>query len=144
MIQELSDNNKELLTAILAGKTLQTSILGSANSLAVIRWHDISAMEALNCIVNKTVVRVKRTKTLTFIKPKYLTTPFRWDEDVFRIVDICHQKGYQISLTDAQEAWEQHSDDLAAGWLSLGDNDDEIFNTVMEYCNTEESQHDSR
>jgi hypothetical protein len=58
---------------------------------------------------------------------------FRWSEDVGRIIGICYARGCIISQADAQAAWEQYSDDLCAGWLILGE-DDEVFRTVLEYC----------
>ena len=69
-------------------------------------------------------------KTLKFKIPTYL---HRWKDDVDRIVKICAANGYFISETDAQHAWEEYSDSMCAGWLFLG-NDDDVFNTVMQYC----------
>lgn len=73
-------------------------------------------------------------KSLTFKPPEYLHEEFRWHGDVARIVDICKQRGYHISANDAQHAWEEYSDSYAASWLILDDNDDDVFNTVLQYC----------
>lgn len=79
-------------------------------------------------------------KTLRFKKPEIVNTSFRWEGDVFRIVDICYKKGYHISTTDAQAAWEEYSDSLAGCWLTLSNKDDDVFNTVMQFCTINEEQ----
>jgi hypothetical protein len=47
-------------------------------------------------------------------------------------VKIFADKGYEISATDAVRAWEQFSENMAAGWMSLGD-DDEVFEDAFYY-----------
>ena len=84
------------------------------------------------------VNKERKMKKLKFVKPEYLSTAFRWDEDVFRIINICHIKGYEISSNDAKAAWEEYSDDFAACWLTLSDKDDDVFEVVMDYCTVEE------
>jgi hypothetical protein len=76
-------------------------------------------------------------KTLKFVKPELVTTEFRWPNDVTRIVNICANQGYIISRADAQAAWEEYSDGLAACWLMLDDSDNAVLTTVMEYCKAE-------
>lgn len=58
--------------------------------------------------------------------------------DVKRIVEIFEKRGFEISEEDACWAWERHSDEWAAGWLGLGNDDDEIFNDVIEYLTEDE------
>jgi hypothetical protein len=52
-------------------------------------------------------------------------------EDVDRIISICKTKGYDIDYKTAEIAWEKYSDSMCAGWLMLGDDDEEIFNNLM-------------
>jgi hypothetical protein len=47
-------------------------------------------------------------------------------------VKIFADRGYEISATDAVKAWEQFSENMAAGWMSLGD-DDEVFEDAFYY-----------
>jgi hypothetical protein len=73
-------------------------------------------------------------KTLKFKPPEWLKSSFRWGEDVDRIVSICKAKGYNISEADAHHAWEEHSDSMAASWLMLDEDDDDVFQSVMDSC----------
>jgi hypothetical protein len=57
---------------------------------------------------------------------------FEYKNDIDRIVKIFVDRGYEISATDAVHAWEQFSDSMAAGWMSLG-SDDEVFNDAFYY-----------
>ena len=57
---------------------------------------------------------------------------FEYKNDIDRIVKIFADRGYEISHTDAVFAWEQFSNSMAAGWMSLGD-DDEVFADAFSY-----------
>jgi hypothetical protein len=57
---------------------------------------------------------------------------YEYTNDIDRIVKIFSDKGYEISATDAVKAWEQFSDSMCAGWMSLGD-DDEVFQDAFYY-----------
>lgn len=57
---------------------------------------------------------------------------FEYTNDIDRIVKIFADRGYEISHTDAVHAWEQFSDSMAAGWMSLGD-DDQVFQDAFYY-----------
>jgi hypothetical protein len=57
---------------------------------------------------------------------------FEYQSDIDRIVEIFADKGYEISATDAVHAWEQFSENMCAGWMSLGD-DDEVFEDAFSY-----------
>jgi hypothetical protein len=58
---------------------------------------------------------------------------FCYKHDVLRIVEAFANMGHTISEIDAQLAWEEHSDDLCAGWLILPDTDREIMNALIPY-----------
>jgi hypothetical protein len=57
---------------------------------------------------------------------------FEYTNDIDRIVNIFADRGYEISATDAVKAWEMFSNDMAAGWMSLGV-DDEVFQDAFYY-----------
>jgi hypothetical protein len=57
---------------------------------------------------------------------------FEYTNDIDRIVKIFEDRGYEISATDAVRAWEMFSNDMSAGWMSLGD-DDEVFADAFSY-----------
>jgi hypothetical protein len=57
---------------------------------------------------------------------------FEYTNDIDRIVKIFADRGYEISATDAVKAWEMFSNDMAAGWMSLGP-DDEVFQDAFYY-----------
>jgi hypothetical protein len=57
---------------------------------------------------------------------------FEYTNDIDRIVKIFADRGYEISATDAVRAWEQFSENMAAGWMCLGD-DDEVFADAFSY-----------
>jgi hypothetical protein len=65
------------------------------------------------------------------VKEKY-NHHFEYKNDIDCIVKIFADRGYEISHTDAVFAWEQFSDSMAAGWMSLGD-DDEVFADAFSY-----------
>jgi hypothetical protein len=55
-----------------------------------------------------------------------------YTNDIDRIVKIFADRDYEISATDAVKAWEQFSENMCAGWMSLGD-DDEVFADSFSY-----------
>lgn len=57
---------------------------------------------------------------------------FECTNDIDRIVKIFADRGYEISHSDAVRAWEEYSDSMCAGWMSLGE-DDEVFQDVFCY-----------
>lgn len=54
-------------------------------------------------------------------------------EDTKRIRDVVRAKGYQCSLEQAKALWSEYSDSMAAGWLHLPDDDDELFGCISHY-----------
>lgn len=57
---------------------------------------------------------------------------YEYTNDIDRIVEVFADRGYEISHTDAVLAWEQFSENMCAGWMSLGD-DDEVFQDAFSY-----------
>jgi hypothetical protein len=58
---------------------------------------------------------------------------FEYTNDIDRIVKIFADRGYEISHSDAVKGWEQFSESYCAGWMSLGSDDDEIFDDAFYY-----------
>lgn len=56
-----------------------------------------------------------------------------YTNDIDRIVKIFADRGYEITHEEAVRAWECVSESLCAGWLNLGDDDDEIFRDAFYY-----------
>ena len=57
-----------------------------------------------------------------------------YSDDIDTIVLECYKAGYDIDRKDAQLAWEEHSENWAAGWLSLTFQE-EIVDFIKESCN---------
>lgn len=62
----------------------------------------------------------------------------RYQGDVDRIVRACAAAGYAISRTDAEMVWEAHSNDYAASWLVLPEDDADLVVSVRCYCREED------
>ncbi len=58
--------------------------------------------------------------------------------DVARIVSVCAKNGMEVSSGDARALWERHSDDRAAGWLIIRD-DEEIIEAAEKYLEPDPS-----
>ena len=69
-------------------------------------------------------------KKLKFKEPYNHHTEY--SNDIDRIVKVFADRDYDISHTDAIRAWEEYSDSMCAGWMSLG-NDDQVFNDAFHY-----------
>jgi hypothetical protein len=64
--------------------------------------------------------------------------PIRHEGDVAIIVRIIKKNGYDISPYDAQMAWEDYSDSMAAGWMGLPESDAEVWDSIRPYLYFEE------
>lgn len=56
---------------------------------------------------------------------------FAFPEDVERIVQVCRDRGFEIDPTTAEQAWLQYSDSMCAGWLTLPDDDNHVFDDIF-------------
>ena len=61
-------------------------------------------------------------------------TRFSYPEDVERIVKVFKNKDIEITPDEANELWDRYSDDLCASWIGLPDNDNKLFDIVIEYA----------
>ena len=55
--------------------------------------------------------------------------------DVKRIREVIGKNGRHVSLPTAAGIWEDYSDMLAAGWLSLPDDDEELWLVIQKDVN---------
>lgn len=66
------------------------------------------------------------------MKKLQLKKTFEYPYDVKRIVEIFAERGYEITHTDAFNAWTSYSDSVCAGWLNLGE-DECVFGDAFPY-----------
>lgn len=67
-------------------------------------------------------------KTVTIRK---FESEIRYPHDCERIQRILYDRGYYITMDDAQDVWSEHSDRLCASWLILPEDDELVFKAVM-------------
>jgi hypothetical protein len=58
---------------------------------------------------------------------------FEYTKDIDRIIKIFADRGCEISAESAVKSWEEYSSSYAAGWLTLHETDEEIFNNCLQY-----------
>jgi hypothetical protein len=58
---------------------------------------------------------------------------YEYTKDIDRIVKIFAERDYEISQEDAVRSWECFSESYCAGWMSLGEDDNEIFQDCLVY-----------
>ena len=68
-------------------------------------------------------------KKLKFIEEEN----FYYKSDVERIVKIFSDRGYEISVADAENAWQRYSDSMCAGWMDLDNEDEFVFSNSFCY-----------
>lgn len=69
----------------------------------------------------------RNTAQCTLVRPAE-----EYPEDVTRLVDVCAKRWIAVSRADAEYAWLQYSNDMCAGWLLLG-TDDEIEKALRRF-----------
>jgi len=60
-----------------------------------------------------------------------------YSEDITRMRQICHRKGFEVTREDIAEAWGNYSRKFGAGWLTLPEDDEEIFLDLLEQLDEE-------
>jgi alpha-D-ribose 1-methylphosphonate 5-triphosphate synthase subunit PhnH len=60
-------------------------------------------------------------------------TSLRHADDAQLIVDAAAKNGHIVDLEKAHSAWDQYSDDRAAGWLGLPEDPDDLWEVVKPY-----------
>lgn len=59
----------------------------------------------------------------------------RYIDDIRRIKNILLHRGYNATLTNSEQLWDRYSDSMAAGWMTLPENDEEVFECISYYIN---------
>ena len=57
---------------------------------------------------------------------------FSFPEDVVRIKKILNDKNIEITLDEAEDIWDEYSDDMCAQWMGLPSDDEKVFEIVIE------------
>lgn len=58
-----------------------------------------------------------------------------YPNDVKRIQKILADRGYEASPMECEALWDKYSDSMAAGWMGLSDDDEEVFGCISYYIN---------
>ena len=56
-----------------------------------------------------------------------------YPEDIDRFVSVLATAGYEVERSDAELAWGSYSEDYAAGWLILPEDDEVLVHMLMGY-----------
>lgn len=64
------------------------------------------------------------------------TFEHRHMSDVQRIYEVMTSGGVETDLQTCAYIWDSYSDDYAAGWLGLPEEDTDLFNTIMSKAET--------
>jgi len=63
-----------------------------------------------------------------------------YSDDITRMRQICHRKGFETTREELAEAWANHSDRFCAGWLVLPGDDEEVFLELLDEMDSEEDE----
>lgn len=58
--------------------------------------------------------------------------------DVERIHEVYQKNGIPVSLDTSAQIWDTHSDNYAAGWLGLPDDDEELWYILKNLYNSQD------
>lgn len=53
--------------------------------------------------------------------------------DLDRIIQIARSRGFDLDRETARKAWEAYSGSMAAGWMSLDEDDDAVWSSVSHH-----------
>ena len=65
------------------------------------------------------------------LKKTYESSEYSYDAE--RIVKIFAERGFEISDTDALNAWTYYSDSMCAGWMNLDEDEQYVFENAFSY-----------
>ena len=66
-------------------------------------------------------------------KIDYYTGEYR--SDVIKIQQVLESKGYDATMSDCETLWGRYSESMYADWMSLPDEDEQIFDCISSYIN---------
>jgi len=61
----------------------------------------------------------------------------RYPSDVVRIVHVALEHGVVLSAQEAEKAWEEYSDSMAAGWIIMTGSNEYIWNSLPAWARGE-------
>lgn len=73
-------------------------------------------------------------KLIEYLKKEDEYKNIYWAEDVKRIVEVMKKRDIEVTPTEAEDIWDLYSDDCFAQWLGLPDDDEQLFNIIIEYA----------
>ena len=53
-----------------------------------------------------------------------------YPNDVWRIQNVAMSHGITLTTEQAEAVWRSYSDDMAAGWMSLPESDEELWEII--------------
>lgn len=59
----------------------------------------------------------------------------RYIDDIKRIKNILIEKGYNANLTNSEMLWDKYSNSMEAGWMTLPEKDEAVFDCIRYYLN---------
>lgn len=65
-----------------------------------------------------------------------MITKIDYPEDCIRIQKALLSKGFEATLSECQELWEERSERWDAGWLILPESEEEILLSINEYSSS--------
>ena len=63
---------------------------------------------------------------------------YQYPQDVQRIMKVAFVHGVILTAYEASQAWSEHSDDYAAGWLFLPESDEDLWNQLPDWARGEQ------
>ena len=57
---------------------------------------------------------------------------FSYPEDIRRMIEVCNKKGITITPELAEKLWDIHSESYCAGWLILPEDDELLFEILLD------------
>lgn len=57
----------------------------------------------------------------------------KYPDDVIRIQKVLLNNWYDANLKECESLWDSYSDNMAASWMHLPDNDTELFEIISGY-----------
>lgn len=70
---------------------------------------------------------------LEYLKSEKRYKNDRYGDDVKRIVEVFQKRNIILSYEEARNLWDSYSDYCCACWMGLPEDDDGLFNTIIDY-----------
>jgi len=53
-----------------------------------------------------------------------------YSEDTLRVQSVAMDRGVTLTLQQAEDVWLRYSESMAAGWMNLPNDDEELWETI--------------